>query len=427
MLTGLTLPLAPTGRQAAVVREVRPATGGLPIEPDTVVLNGPAGTPLDALKPGDPLPLTFSITPGWENVREAIGGREFIVQDGVDVHLAAPADRGPAPPEDRAGHHGDGRPRPRHRGRAPVRLQRRRRPRRARHLMLSRGVVQALNMDGGGSTTMDVRLPGDTDVSLVNRPSGGSEVAVANSLIVFSSVPTGPLATLDVHPGSPRSGWARRWVRGEGPGRRVQRRSRSPPGTWRGPWSGPGAIAPAGRYSATAAGTATVVATARGIQGTATITVRLDTFPPVARAPASTLVAGDHDRLVEHPGRRHLARGDGPGPRRQGVPAAALRRVRLGGVPLASATDTSVTLMLAPGVVHRLRVRAIDRAGNVGAWAAAAAFRLASIQESAAAVIDTGHWTAQLSRPPSSAVTRSPRRPQGPRRGSPSPAGRSAG
>ena len=26
---------------------------------------------------------TLSITPGWENVREAIGGREFIVQGGV--------------------------------------------------------------------------------------------------------------------------------------------------------------------------------------------------------------------------------------------------------------------------------------------------------------------------------------------------------
>ncbi len=36
---------------------------------------------------------------------------------------------------------------------------------------------------------------------------------------------------------------------------------------------GPGTISEAGRYSATAAGTATVVATARGIQGTATVTV----------------------------------------------------------------------------------------------------------------------------------------------------------
>jgi len=55
-------------------------------------------------------------------------------------------------------------------------------------LMVSRGVVQALSLDGGSSTTMAVRLPGDQDVSVVNRPSAGQEVAVTNSLVVFSAV-----------------------------------------------------------------------------------------------------------------------------------------------------------------------------------------------------------------------------------------------
>ncbi len=397
VLTGLTLPLAPTGRQAAVVREVRPATGGLPIEPDTVVLNGPAGTPLDALKPGDPLPLTFSITPGWENVREAIGGREFIVQNGVEAISPHPPIADQLHPRTALGITAtgglvlatvDGRQSGYSGGVDLDELA---------TLMLSRGVVQALNMDGGGSTTMDVRLPGDTDVSLVNRPSGGSEVWVANSLIVFSSIPTGPLATLSVAPASPSL-----WV-GEAMGVTVKGQDAAYNGIALGPgdvaWSvsGPGAISPAGRYSATAAGTATVVATARGIRGTATITVRLDTFPPVARAPASTLVAATTIGSSSIPVAVTWPAATDQG---RGVKGYQLQRSVGSGwvtVPLASATDTSVTLMLAPGVVHRLRVRAIDRAGNVGAWAAAAAFRLASIQESAAAVIDTGHWTARLS------------------------------
>ena len=47
---------------------------------------------------------------------------------------------------------------------------------------------------------MAVRRPGDGTVSIVNRPSDGSERSVANSLMVFSSAPTGPLATITVFP-----------------------------------------------------------------------------------------------------------------------------------------------------------------------------------------------------------------------------------
>ena len=397
VLAGVTLPLAPTGTQAAVVREVRPATGGLPIEPDTVVLNGPAGTPLDALKPGDPLPLTLSITPGWEGVREAIGGREFIVQDGVTSISPHPPIADQLHPRTALGITAagglvlatvDGRQSGYSGGVDLDELA---------TLMLSRGVVQALNMDGGGSTTMDVRLPGDTDVSLVNRPSAGREVWVANSLIVFSSIPTGPLATLSVAPAA-----ASLWV-GEAMGVTVKGQDAAYNGIALGPgdvaWTvkGPGAISSAGRFSATAPGTATVVATAGGVQGTATVTVRADTFPPVARAPtfglvaSTTLPAATVPVAVTWP----VATDQG-----RGVKGYQLQRA-VGsswvGVPLANATDTSVTVTLAPGLVHRLRVRAVDRAGNVGAWATAAAFRLASIQESAAAVIDTGHWTARAS------------------------------
>jgi len=281
VLAGVALPLTPTGVHQAVVLEVRPATGGIPIAPDTVVLNGPAGSSLDALKPGDPLQLTLSITPGWESVREAIGGRELIVRDGAMYISPRPALADQLHPRTALGISAagdlvmatvDGRESGYSTG---VDLEE------LAELMLSRGVVQALNMDGGGSTTMAVRLPGDPEVSVVNRPSDGYQRALANSLIVFSSAPTGPLAIVDVLPGTTTL-----W-QGEVTNFAAKGQDAAYNGvaladgevTWA--VDGPGAISAIGRYAATAAGTATVAATARGIQGTATVTVRLGTGPPV--------------------------------------------------------------------------------------------------------------------------------------------------
>ena len=50
-----------------------------------------------------------------------------------------------------------------------------------------------------------------------------------------------------------------------------------------------------------------------------------------------------------------------------------------------------------PGQVHRFRVRAVDRAGNVSAWATAGAFRLGAVQEASVSVLRKGRWTARVS------------------------------
>lgn len=46
----------------------------------------------------------------------------------------------------------------------------------------SLGAYDALNLDGGGSTTMVAMMPGDTELSVQNRPSDGSERTVPNGL-----------------------------------------------------------------------------------------------------------------------------------------------------------------------------------------------------------------------------------------------------
>ncbi|MCD6351287.1 MAG: phosphodiester glycosidase family protein, partial [Armatimonadetes bacterium] len=59
-------------------------------------------------------------------------------------------------------------------------------------LMRELGCTDALNLDGGGSTTAWVRG------KVVNRPSDGAERPIANALLVRSSAPKGPLARLVV-------------------------------------------------------------------------------------------------------------------------------------------------------------------------------------------------------------------------------------
>ena len=57
--------------------------------------------------------------------------------------------------------------------------------------MIELGCVTALSLDGGGSTALVATQPDSTTVSLVNKPSGGSERAVTNHLfLVADSRPT---------------------------------------------------------------------------------------------------------------------------------------------------------------------------------------------------------------------------------------------
>jgi exopolysaccharide biosynthesis protein len=63
--------------------------------------------------------------------------------------------------------------------------------------MLSWGVKQGVNLDGGGSTTMVVRG------QVVNSPSdSGGERWVANALLAVNTAPTGPLTVLEIVPDS---------------------------------------------------------------------------------------------------------------------------------------------------------------------------------------------------------------------------------
>ena len=54
-------------------------------------------------------------------------------------------------------------------------------------MMRKLGADDALNLDGGGSSTLVAREPGEQDVTVQNVPSDGSQRLVANGIGIFSS------------------------------------------------------------------------------------------------------------------------------------------------------------------------------------------------------------------------------------------------
>lgn len=60
------------------------------------------------------------------------------------------------------------------------------------------GAYNAMNLDGGGSTTMAIKPVGDEKAQLVNKPSDGAERSVVNAVGVISNAPKGELSYLKV-------------------------------------------------------------------------------------------------------------------------------------------------------------------------------------------------------------------------------------
>lgn len=71
-------------------------------------------------------------------------------------------------------------------------------------LMARLGAYEAFMLDGGGSTEIVARRPGDTGVGVVNTPSDGAERPVPNGVGLFGRGGSGRLRGLDVRPQAER-------------------------------------------------------------------------------------------------------------------------------------------------------------------------------------------------------------------------------
>ncbi|ROT31583.1 phosphodiester glycosidase family protein [Micromonospora sp. HM5-17] len=174
------------------VSTVSDTAGSGPIPAGTTILLGrDAGADaLAALRPGDPVDIRYAPrTSDGSTLRAAIGGNRVLVRDGV------PQDIGDVNPEPRTavGFSADGRKmflvtvdgrQADSRGVTLTELGR---------MMAELGAHNALNLDGGGSSTLLAREPGQPVVQVENSPSDGSERPVPNGLALFAPQGSGRL------------------------------------------------------------------------------------------------------------------------------------------------------------------------------------------------------------------------------------------
>ena len=187
------------------VSEIRSSCGNTPIPDGAIVLSG-AGTGAkfvdEYLKPGTNVTIEFNLKPskttGWEKVVEAVGGGPWLVKDGkVSIDAAAegfqPILYLAAHPRTALGVTGggklvlvtvDGRQNISS-GMTLIQLA---------QLMLSQECVEAINLDGGGSTTMAASF------GILNSPCEGAERPVANALAVFADTPSTPPVEFSIKP-----------------------------------------------------------------------------------------------------------------------------------------------------------------------------------------------------------------------------------
>jgi hypothetical protein len=389
VIGGLALPLRPVGTWTGIVTEIRPAGSGADIDPATVVLTGPANAlALGALIPGVPVTLTTTITPGWEGVVQAVGGREYLVRSGQPSVAPRPASATETHPRSAIGLTAD--------GSVVLATVDGRRPDESlgitldelADLMLSRGAVEAINLDGGGSTTLAVRLPGESSATVANSPSDGRERSVTNSIQVVSSAPTGPLATLRIEPPDAvvfeRDTVDYRAIGTDAAYNPVD----LVPGEVGWSVAGPvGTIDPSGHFTSSAAGDGSVTAQARGVVASVLVTVAPDTFAPVASAPAVGLSVG---RTIGAAGVPVLVTWPAATDFGTGVATYELQSSTDGGawtpVAIPSPTGLSVTATLPRNRAYQFQLRAIDAVGNASPWAVGPGFRLAVAQETTRAL-----------------------------------------
>lgn len=190
------------GSLAAVVSSgqvvsLSPAETGVPIPDGSTVLvgAGPAAEFLATHLPvGSRVEINMSTTPAWQELAWALGGGTVLVENGQIAPFTHEVNG--ISPRSAVGVTRDGREL------LLVAVDGRQEESRGltqaewAALLLKLGAYQALNLDGGGSTTVVARLPGETYAGLVNRPSEGVERSIGNGIGLFSSAPRGELAGL---------------------------------------------------------------------------------------------------------------------------------------------------------------------------------------------------------------------------------------
>ncbi|MGI5858222.1 MAG: stalk domain-containing protein [Tepidanaerobacteraceae bacterium] len=146
---------------------------------------------------GDPIELDLKITPDIANLKMALGGGAVLVDNGSIPGSFAHNIPG-THPRTAIGFTADkktmimavvdGR-QAQSRGMSQQEMA---------ELMLSLGAYNALNLDGGGSSTMVVRPFGETQTKVINSPSESVQRLIPNAVGIFSKAPVGEIYGLKI-------------------------------------------------------------------------------------------------------------------------------------------------------------------------------------------------------------------------------------
>jgi exopolysaccharide biosynthesis protein len=193
-LVGATLPLTAAGSFSGASEEVSSGVGSMSIGPADLVLSatGAPGAALAALAPGDSVRLDIAIDAPWQDVVTAVGG--VLLFDGAYVPDFTDQKDQVANPRTAVGVTAggdfllvtvDGRSETS--GGMPLTD--------LVELMRRLGAVAAVDLDGGGSTTVVVDPAGEAPLAVANSPSDGHERRVNTTLQVVSSAVGPPVVS----------------------------------------------------------------------------------------------------------------------------------------------------------------------------------------------------------------------------------------
>lgn len=179
-------------RVSCVVEQVLDSTESISIPEGKFVMtiNKASGeflvSTLAAVQPGDTMDIEItSADPRWNNATCAIGALYRIltnhtVNSGLDDAAAPRTAVGVKTDGTVIFYSIDGRQRGLSIGASMTQVANR---------LLELGCVDAVCLDGGGSTTIGTTMPGSNAFSVVNSPSGGGQRAVSNALFLVSTLP----------------------------------------------------------------------------------------------------------------------------------------------------------------------------------------------------------------------------------------------
>lgn len=146
---------------------------------------------LQVLKLGSSVSLETTTTPDFEKMDLAIGGGTILVRDGVLYPFTHSVEG--SHPRTTIGFSRNGKKiiaaavegrTKGARGMSQAELA---------QLMIELGAYQAINLDGGGSTTMLARKPGDEVLTVANTPADGTLRRISNGIAIKNTAPRGSL------------------------------------------------------------------------------------------------------------------------------------------------------------------------------------------------------------------------------------------